>query len=264
MQPQAVLLSAFSSLAVPFGYERSCKLTARTLNQDRFLLTQHKNCFGSDSLTSLLGLAGDLEMPSEGLGWIQSRFDKAELVHLGYENERGEPLCKLYLEYPYPATASEGVNSSKGFLLHQAIKWYPNSNRHLITDYRCLPSLSKKRLFSFVEQCLGPSGRLQSLWVKTLLERVCKSELPMILDVSEPESVRRSFDINLYDFSIRIGELKVLLEELFQSFLIPTESVDLFFEQNYGCVLGHVSGGINRTGEPFITLYFGVEERCGK
>ena len=263
MQPQAVLLSAFSSLAVPFGYERSCKLTSGTLNQDRFLLTQHKNCFGSDPLTSLLELAGNLDMPNEGLGWILGRFDKAELVHLGYENERGEPLCKLYLEYPYSVAEDGELNDSKGFLLHQAIKWHPNSNRHLITNYRCLPSLSKEHFFSFIEQCLGSSGRVQSLWIAALLDQVCKSNLPMMLDVSEPESVRRSFDINLYDFSLRIGELKVLLRELFQSFLIPTESVDLFLEQNYDCVLGHVSGGINRTGEPFITLYFGVEERCG-
>ncbi|WP_415893302.1 hypothetical protein ACMXYN_02225 [Neptuniibacter sp. PT8_73] len=263
MQPHAVLLSAFSSLAVPFGYERSCKLTAGTLNQDRFLLTQHKNCFGSDPLTSLLELVGDLEMPGEGLGWIQSRFDKAELVHLGYEDERGEPLCKLYLEYPYSVAESDGLNSSKGFLLHQAIKWYPNSHRYLITNYRCLPSLSKGHFCSFVEKCLGSSGRIQSVWVQALLEQVCKSELPMMLDVSEPESVRRSFDINLYDFSLRIGELTDLLKELFQCFVIPSESVDLFLEQNYDRVLGHVSGGINRMGEPFITLYFGVEERCG-
>lgn len=263
MQPQAVLLSAFSSLAVPFGYERSCKLTAGTLNQNRFLITQHKNCFGSDPLTSLLELAGDLEMPGEGLGWIQSRFDKAELVHLGYENDRGEPLCKLYFEYPYSVADNDELNRSKGFLLHQAIKWSPNSNRHLFTNYRCLPYSSKEDFFSFVEQCLGSSGRVQSLWVQALLAQACMFELPMMLDVSEPESVRRSFDINLYDFSLRIGELEDLLKELFHRFLIPSESLGLFLEQNSDRILGHVSGGINRTGEPFITLYFGVEERCG-
>ncbi|WP_415900002.1 hypothetical protein [Neptuniibacter sp. QD48_11] len=251
-------------MAVPFGYERSCKLTAGTLNQTRFLLTQHKNCFGTDPLASLLELAVDLKMPDEGLGWIQNRLDKAELVHLGYEDERGEPLFKLYLEYPYSVAEGGELNDSKGFLLHQAIKWNPNSNRHLITNYRCLPSLSKEHYFSFIEQCLGSSGRGQSLWVTALLEQVCKSKLPMMLDVSEPESVRRSFDINLYDFSLQIGELPSLLKRLFKSFSISSTSVEQFLEQNAGRVLGHVSGGINRAGEPFVTLYFGVEERCGK
>ncbi|WP_415897452.1 hypothetical protein ACMXYX_02205 [Neptuniibacter sp. QD72_48] len=263
MQPQAVLLSAFSSLAVPFGYERSCKLTAGALNQNRFLLTQHKNCFGEKPFTSLRKLADDLAMPLEGLEWLQAKFDMAGLVHLGYEDEHGRPLCKLYLEYPCPVGERYEVNSSKGVLLHQAIKWYPNSGCHLITDYRCLPSFSMAHVFSFIEQCLGSSGRVQSAWVQTLLEQVCGSELPMMLDVSEPGSVRRSFDINLYDFSLRIGEFDFLLKKLFQSFSIPSASSDKFLEQNAGRILGHVSGGINREGEPFITLYFGVEERCG-
>lgn len=261
MQPQAVLLSAFSSLAVPFGFERSCKLSAGALNQDRFLLTQHKNCFGQEPLAALLKLASALEMPEEGLNWLRKQFQKAELIHAGYEGDNGAPLCKLYVEYPYSEIDDD--KGSDGFLLHQAIKWYPEDGRHLITDYRCLPYLSQKQFISFVRECLGSSGQVQATWVENLLLQSCNSELPMMLDVSEPKTVRRSFDLNLYDFALRIGDLAPLLKGLFQSFSISSESTNQFIEQNADQMLGHVSGGVNREGEPFITLYFGVEERCG-
>ncbi|WP_415883361.1 hypothetical protein [Neptuniibacter sp. QD34_54] len=263
MKASCQLRSAFDLLAVPYGYEHSCKITKGVLNQNRFLLTQHKSCFDSDPRASLFRLVDDLNMPLEGAAWLKNNLDQAELIHLGYEDDKGVPLCKLYLEFPYTVPESDLPTSEKSFLLHQAIKWHTEDNRFHITDYRCLPSLSKLEYLSFIYKCLGPSGQSQAVWVEELLMRMCKSELPMMLDVSEPETVRRSFDVNLYDFSIRLGELGSLLKKLFRSFSLSPESVNQFLEQNADRILGHVSGGINRDGEPFITLYFGVEERCG-
>ncbi|EAR60229.1 hypothetical protein [Neptuniibacter caesariensis] len=256
MQADVLLQQAFQALAVPYGFEYSCKLTKGALNCDRFLLTQHKSAFFQKADNFLLSQLALLKLPHQAQKWFLEQIENAELIHLGYEAEGCRPRCKLYLEYPL--VLDSPVPTDAGRLLHRAVKWLPGDEQFVVTDYWLL-ELNPARLNQFVSDALN--GSELSIEINRLVDKLCSEQVPMVLKVVEPDTGRYSFDLNLYDYDLKLSDVMELMDYVFDYFAIADEQRKAFLDRNKDKTLGHIAAGVSRQGEFFLTLYFGVEER---
>lgn len=81
----------------------------------------------------------------------------------------------------------------------------------------------------------------------------------MYLEVSEDNNPRASFDLNLHEAGIRIGEVGALLVQARDRYAIPAGEFDSLYGRVSAHRLGHLAGGISREGSDFLTLYYPVE-----
>ncbi len=83
------------------------------------------------------------------------------------------------------------------------------------------------------------------------------------LEVTEDNSQRQSFDINLYDARIDMREMRPFFVRMFEHYALPSEWLETFLELVESLAVGHLAGGIHRRGEDFFNIYYGAEERQG-
>ena len=65
--------------------------------------------------------------------------------------------------------------------------------------------------------------------------------------------------MNMYKAKVRLEELYPLLMDMCQHYSIPSEEFHILYDQFKAKLFGHLSGGIDREGKDFLTLYYGVE-----
>jgi hypothetical protein len=83
----------------------------------------------------------------------------------------------------------------------------------------------------------------------------------LYLEVSEDNNPRRSFDINMYRARLRLEDLHPLLLQMCRHFSITPEGFHALYDPVKSKRFGHLSGGLDREGKEFLTVYYGVEER---
>lgn len=260
--PSARLLAAVDGLRGRGGRERSAKLTRGRLDLERFLLSFHKSAFGPDPERSVMRLAADLAMPAELVETASGLLPQADVVHLGFEAGRDAPLFKLYLEYSaaYRAGAEAAYRGRQSILVHQAFKWAAVSpGAQAISLYHALPVQTAAEI---AEALRSIGGGVALDIALALLERAVlrvPAEALLLMRVEEPGNPRRSFDLNLYPAELTVRDLGPLFDALAVGFELPAEAIARLRAAMGEGVLGHVSGGIGRDAEPFLTLYFGIE-----
>ncbi len=265
--PESAVLATFAeALEAPYGFERSVKFSERQMLDDRFLMTVHKASLGKSPEHRLRKLCQQLNAPTDTFEAILALLPEADIVHLGFEAESEARLCKLYVEFASTVRATLEKGPIKApLLVHKALKWdVAKPQHHAITDYWLKPDIGVSRWLN--ELLAGDNQKdheLSSFIQQVLLlaaERVPEEEL-MCLEVNEPCNPRNSFDLNLYDTEMVLGDIRHLLEQLTQAFQVEPGKVALWLANNAGQPLGHLSSGIARTGRPFATIYFGIEGR---
>ena len=80
-------------------------------------------------------------------------------------------------------------------------------------------------------------------------------------EVTEENSKRKSFDINVYQADIQLEELYPLLLKMYRHYSIPSREFHAFYEPFKAKTVGHLSGGIGRDGKDFLTVYFGGKDK---
>ena len=78
------------------------------------------------------------------------------------------------------------------------------------------------------------------------------------LEMSEENNDRVSFDINLYKANLQIKEIYPFLWQICQHYSISVETFNLFSEKINTKIFGHLSGGIDKEGKDFLTIYYEV------
>ena len=112
-----------------------------------------------------------------------------------------------------------------------------------------------------------PQKSIVALLGKELLKLANKhiaAEQIFFIDVVEEENSRRSYDINVYNANLTLNHIEKLLEPTLIYFNVPTKQWRVFFDPIKHLHLGHLSGGIGRDGQPFFSVFFGVEKRDKK
>ncbi len=252
-------------LKIRFMHERSFRICRGAIFPNRFLLSIRKEDLGPNPRPRIVDLWQRLGMPEGFRNTAGRLLAAAPHLHFGYEASQASCLYKAYLEMAVPADRPVGPAP---MLLYLAFKWDPTApSRAALTRYFWYPSLSVPGMLDRVAAIYGngPEGEPLDL-VRGLFaltgERIGQGPL-RYLEVTEDNSPRKSFDLNLYDARLQIKHLSPFFARMGRHYAIPTEQFEALLGPNKSRVIGHVAGGTHRGGEDFFNVYYGVEERQG-
>jgi hypothetical protein len=236
------------------GFEKSFKMSAGSLLCDRFLAGIHKSDL---SPPSLFALCAGMGMPEKYVRALKQNAEGANAFHFGFEGTPERSLYKVYLEFAGELRRQD----CDPVLLHIAYKWDGyDPGLATIAKYVCHQGLSSRAIVE--KTAVLYRGDIKAFEaVRSMLEiaSMRTSEPPMYLEVTEEGNPRASFDVKLHDAGIRVRDIAPLLITLREHFGIPADSIDALLERIKERPVGHLSGGINREGKDFLTVYYAAE-----
>lgn len=253
-------------LGAPYGHERSFKICDRAVLDDRYLLSLHKSAFGAEPWSGLLRVCEAMSLPGVFVDEVKKNLPAADILHLGFERGVDSCVYKLYLEFAGRSrrdAASAAMAGTGPMLVHLAFKWDPaHRDGGTVARYTCQPTLSAAQIVARLSAIHGGrnAGAPQSFARKlldTATARMGEGQV-FFMEVEEEGNPRRSFDINLYDAALNFAEIGPMMSNIWRHFRIPQERWRQILASAGSKPLGHVSGGIGRDGEEFLSLYFGV------
>ena len=261
-----LLFQLVKNLNLEVGYERSFKVSEKTLLGNRFLLGFSKKSVEQNPSERILGICERIDMPETFLEDFSAKLSEANYVHFGFEENERTCIYKAYLEF-YDKIEEEIKNrpsQSAQFLLHLGYKWDVSDNtRRALTTYTWYRSLSVEDILLRLANILDPQKYRKPIEIAKGILNTASSRIPphdiLYLEVSEENNPRRSFDINTYRAALELRELHPLLSKMCQHYSISSETFHALYDQVKTKIFGHLSGGIDREGKDFLTVYYGVE-----
>jgi hypothetical protein len=256
------LLRRIQELGVPYGHEESFKLTHQQVTLDRILIGLH-----STSLTPrmLFDIASELGMPSSCRELLASHLPQANVVLFGIEDRAGGSVCKLYLEFwDQVCREVRRTGAQTPLLLHLGVKWDSNRpDHHEVARYTCFPLLSsadalRRMTRVYPQNPAAMNCEMACAIVRKSLKRNPTASL-LYLEVSEGDNPRCSFDINLYKTGLRVLEAAPELRQAAAQFGLAEEAMDSQLQRLGHCHLGHLSGGTDRHGGEFLSVYAEIQ-----
>ena len=229
------------------GCERSFKMLDSTLLEERFLAGL---ACSQIALEDVEFIAAALNAPANFIAELRRQWPQAQFFHMGFEQGARDATYKLYLEF-----------QSSEMPLYIGYKWNPEAQQQQsISHYKTLatPSTLRDALRAFYDPANAEVLRI-ILGILHMAEEKCRARNdvtpPLLLQVQDTESPRKSFDLNLYESELRIAELAPLLTQLGMHFKVSQEKSENLLKRTGNDLLGHLSGGIDRNGNAFLTIY---------
>lgn len=243
---QAAVLAVARSFGVPFGVERSIKLSRHGVDAARMLASLPAAVLGANPAPGFGAMCDKLGVPEGARAKLRPHLGAATHLHLGAEgDDPTSAACKVYLEFAAPPVGDRT-------LVFIASKWRvagPSGFR--TTRYRRLDTASLDEWLATLDD---PFGRvLRALGAAAL----ARGAAPRALAVTDDGGPRRSVDLNLYDAGLTVAEVAGPVTTLSAAF---GQRADVFLDRSGATLLGHVAAGDAAHGEPFATIYFGAVE----
>lgn len=257
----ARLYSLIDGLDVYYRLERSFKISRNSLLGNRFILTLSKKNMGSDADHKMLAICRALSMPEELYEIYGSRIGEARLAHFGFEEGASDSLFKVYLEFPYKRSGDFiNQDQTKPWLLLMAFKWEATDNtRRAVTRYTGLPGYTPQEINRKIAGILSEDRFAVHLQAVTAMLDTCEQRNPKApmwyLDVTEEGNPRKSFDIKTYKAKLKIYDVHAPLTKLYKHYSIAGSQFDPLYNSIKGHKFGHISCGVGRDGEDFISIY---------
>jgi hypothetical protein len=256
--PVEYLLARLDAMGVPFGREDSFKLGRQRLIGGRVLIGVEASELDTGRA---LALASELGMPDPCLPLLRERVTDANAVFFGFEDLGSSWVCKVYLEF-WDAVRRETLRTGAQApqLLHLGVKWDTASpGHHEVARYDCHPLLNVRTILRRMVACYGSPGAPQLCELTQAIVRNAAQREPgasmLYLEVSEQDNPRSSFDINLYKSGMRVGDVAPQLRQAAAWFQVPVDSIDAQLQRLGASLLGHLSSGLGRHGQPFLSVY---------
>ena len=232
------------------GYEQSFKMLPGSLLSDRFLTGI---ACSNIAMEDVKFIAESLVTPAAFASAISQDWHDASFFHIGFEQGQQSASYKLYLEFP----------KGKCKPLYVGYKWNPEDHtQQTITHYSQPEPAKLSRLLEKVASVYEKSDeKLTALVQKIIVLAADKctdsgtAEALLLVEVREQNTPRYSFDINLYESNLRVSDLAQILEELREYFGIAESEFEKIMTRTRDHLAGHLSGGIDRHGNAFLTLY---------
>lgn len=265
----AFLFGAVEALGIPFAYERSFKMAGATLLPNRFLCGVKRRMLGEGADGILSDLCRRLEMPPAFLERFTDEVGRADYVHFGYEEGVSGCLFKVYLEFDVGLKAGHPdlrKMPAAPFELHVAFKWSPSDGSvRAVSRYTGFPFMDRDAMRARIAAlCADPRNGETLAFADRVLE-LAYGRLPrhgfFYMEVREEDTPRASFDVKVYEAGIPMREILVLADAFRRRHGIPDERFLPLCGRIGDATFGHVTGGIDRGGTPFLTLYYGVAWR---
>jgi hypothetical protein len=248
-------------LNLPARYERSFKLRPGTLLAQRYLLGVPT----AGQTPALLGeVARRLGMPGAQQDLFEQALEGASTALYGFEGGPEGALFKAYAEYSTrssPALMQECGADPPAVEMFRGFKWRAGSaDAGIQTCYSVRPGLGPQQVRALADARLR-GQRLDALHgdVLAMLTRALAARpgyAPIWLDLGEVGSTVRAFDLNLYDAGLRVQDIAGEVAAIGRAFLVDALLVQRLLAASGPGLLGHVSAGLGREGQPYLTVYF--------
>lgn len=257
------LVRAVRDLGVVHGLERSFKFQKHSLLTHRLLLGFRREALPSDGPERLDDICRRSGMPADHLAAFRERLPEAGVVLLGFEQDDAGSTVRAYLEFPPPRDPSGRILAGREpFTAHLGFKWDPaDANRKATTRYTCHPGLSVEAMAERVDAHYAErEAGDQTAVVRGILEHAAKKgpgDAFLYFEADEAGNPRSSFDLNLYAANLRMNDLTAFLSDICLHYHIPYRDFHRHYEPVQNLIFGHLTGGLDRRGRDFMTVYFG-------
>jgi tryptophan halogenase len=258
----AQLLQAVGAWQVPHQYERSLRMTQGSLQANRFLLTVNTKDIPGDAAAAVLAICDQFDMPSQLRSDAAENFGMAKCIHFGFEGEPDSIVCKLYLETNVSADEADRARSAgQPVLLHLAFKWDLVKGGGVTSRYLWHPFLPAAEIAGRLDRIYQDGPAASAVVARAVLQAAAErapAEKLQYLEVEEPQTARRSFDLNLYNGTMHVRDIQSLLLRLREQYGIRPGQFQALYDQIKGMRLGHLAGGVHRNGRDFFNVYYGA------
>jgi hypothetical protein len=137
----------------------------------------------------------------------------------------------------------------------------------VLTRYHWYPGLSVPDLLGRLARIYDDPARREALAIAGDFARLATQRVGpggvRYMEVSEGGNARRSFDLNIYRAGLTVGDMFPALSRMAAHFALPARQLGPLLKPIGSRSLGHLAGGVHRTGEDFFNVYYGVEECNG-
>ncbi|HEX5104312.1 MAG TPA: hypothetical protein VFV87_10900 [Pirellulaceae bacterium] len=256
----ALLTSLVEAEGVPYGREDSFKMSRGSLLTQRFLMGIRTEDVAA---ARILRWCDALGMPPRLQAEFARHLPEANMVGVGLEDSRDHGVYKTYLEF-WDKVRLEVRRTGRinPLLLHLGFKWRAGGDGSdgRIARYVCFPRLSIHDTLSRMAQVYSGATAGTALDQATGIVRRAAVAAPTALflyvETSEEGNSRTSFDINLYKSELTMGDIDPFLRDLARHYCLPDEQFLPLIDHIGPRLLGHLSGGLDRSGHDVTTLYY--------
>lgn len=260
------LIELVRNLGVHYGIENSFKLFDGTVLANRFLIGFKKETIPGDPQKPLMDVCLGIGMPQACLAEFCARLPEANIILFGYEENETASVYKAYLEFgrEFDKVILNNPREPQALLIHLGFKWNAVKNAAPVTaKYICYPSFTVETILEklsnvFYEGAHRPSLDIARGIIELAALRMRPDEF-LYTEVTEENNPRRSFDINMYMANLRMRDLYPLLSRTFRHYRIPEDTFHRLYDGMKMRIFGHLSGGVDRAGRDFLTMYHGVK-----
>jgi hypothetical protein len=261
-----LLLQRIRDLDVEVGYERSFKMFDKNLSGTRFIWGIKIDTIRESARETIADMCRQLEMPANLLENFQEHLPEANVVGFGFDESQRSSVCKVYLEFggSFKEAIRKNPHRPAPFVLHRGFKWdLKDPSKRGTGRYTCFSFLPMETLLERVSNILDPHAYERSFDIAKDMVGAAASRIPardiLYLELTEDNSPRRSFDINMYRADMQLKELYPILSRMCRHYSIPSEEFHTLYDPVKTEIFGHLAGGIDRDGKDFLTVYYGVE-----
>jgi len=258
------LLETLKGLDVPGVLERSFKMFRHTLLTNRILVGFKRDSLSLQAADKLRDLCVRLKMPGGFLEAFYEQIAEANILFFGFEENEQGSRYKAYLEFGdrLARAKAERPESPEPVLIYLGFKWDPEDpSRASLARYTCRPSLSVADMLERIAGTFYEHRQDTPLRItREILELASKRashEKFLYIETEEDNTPRSSFDLNLYNARLRLEEVYPWLLELCRHYAISPETFHAAYAPVRALPFGHLTGGVDRHGQDFLSVYFG-------
>jgi hypothetical protein len=246
------------SLGLPWGAERSIKLGPERLLGGRVLVGLPRQWLDDATARRLVEEIG---IPAGGWELLADSLARSNAVFLGIEESPEGVVGKAYLEFWDEVRRQVRAEpGSMPRLLHLGVKWSDRRPGHFeVAQYHCHPLLSgrdvMRRMAGVYEGDVSSTAcPLAQAVLRRGLQRAPTAGL-LYEEVSEAGNPRRSWDVNLYKTGLLVRDAMPEFEAMGRHFGVDLGALSAALEPMQERLLGHLSGGVDRRGQEFVSVY---------
>ena len=256
------MLGLVRALGVGFGFEKSFKLSPGSVQDERVILGVRPERAPREAL---LRICRELGMSTAHLEQFEARLPEANTVGFGFEGGREGGAYKVYLEFWDRVVERVRREPSKPApqVLFLGYKWpVRGRGRSALAEYTCHPLLSveaiARRLAALYPRDSPSSAAAQEI-LQLAAARLGGNDSFVYVEAAEEGNPRRSFDLNFYKAGLRVADLRAPLSRLCERYSISSARLEALLGESAARPFGHLSGGLGREGEDFLTVYYEIE-----
>lgn len=253
------LLQAFAQRGIAHGIEDSLKLSASDgLLARRLLVGVHSVDM---PWPSFLALVQELGLPAEHAAGLQGPFVRSNASGFAVEDRGSRTMWKVYLEFwDEVRQAVRASGSREPREMHLGLKWEEGPVQRLErAHYTCHPLLTHEDILARLKAVYGNEQAMPGYTATRQIVKACARRWPTMpliyLEAGEEGNQRRSFDLNFYRTELRMPDVIGLLQVAGDGLEIDAKALAESLASLGDARLGHVSGGFDRRGGEFLSLY---------